>query len=153
MLGILQDLLSRSLTLGVVQEADLSNLLAPDGPAAAAGEPSLLGSVIRMLGALGIVLALLIFTLWLLKRMSGRVAPRVGSGAGAVEILHQRSLGGRRHLTVVRWEGRRLLLGVTSDRITALAEDIEVPASAAEPAFSSHLTEEIRAPTRMGGRL
>lgn len=123
MLGILRDLVTRTLTLGAVQESDLPTLLLPEPGNPVASEPSLLASIVRMLGALGLVLALLILTLWLLRRLSQQSANRRAvTGAGGIDILQQRSLGGRRHLAVVRWEGRRLLLGMTADSITALAE-------------------------------
>jgi flagellar biogenesis protein FliO len=56
-------------------------------------------------------------------------------------VLHQRPLGGRRTLTVVKWEGRRLLLGVTGDSISLLASEPEGLIPGDEEAFEGELSE------------
>jgi len=119
----------------------LDSLFGPEAAAAAGtNDPSLMFSVLRMLGALGLVLALLIATLWVFKRLGGRWS-QVAGGArgGGVEVLHQRPLGGRRMLTVIRWEGRKILLGVTSDSITTLASELEGSSESDHEAFESTL--------------
>lgn len=143
MFGDLGTELTRWLTPRVLQESDLSDLLAPNDPEIGVHSLDLAGSVVRMLGALGLVLALLIVTLWLLRRFGGRWVGVPTQGGDGLEVLLQRPLGGRRELTVVRWEGRRLLLGVTPESITTLASEAEPGGH--EDAFEAAIDEALAA--------
>lgn len=113
----------------------LDSLFGSSEAVASSSDVSMLASSLRMLAALGAVLALLILTLWALRRMTGKWAPALaGSKGSSIEVISQKSLGGRRTLTVVRWEGRKILLGVAGDSISALAiEDDDTPVGAAKP--------------------
>lgn len=125
--------------LAAASSDGLDQLFGTETTPLAGADPSIIGSTLKMLGALGVVLALLLLTLLVLKRLSGKwTPPLTGSKGGGIEVLQQRSLGGRRTLTVVRWEGRRLLLGVTGDAITALASEPEA-ATPEEQAFQDEL--------------
>ncbi len=117
--------LTRQLTPRAVKEGDFADLLTPTEAEMGAQSLDLVGSVVRLLGALGLVLALLMVCLWLLRRFGGRWGAGAAPGGDGIDVLQQRSLGGRRHLTIIRWEGRRLLLGVTPESITTLASQSE----------------------------
>ena len=79
---------------------------------------SMVGSVVRLFGALGVVFALFMGFIWLWKRWQ-----RLG-GQGTVhrklEILESRSLGNRQSLCVIGYEGRRLLLALSPSGVTLL---------------------------------
>lgn len=74
-------------------------------------------SLLRMLGALAVVIGLLAGTLWLLKRGAGG---RRGSRGFAVEAALP--LGERRSLAIVTVEGRRLLLGLAPNHVSLVTE-------------------------------
>ena len=83
------------------------------------------GGYIQALGAVFLLLAFLWFMLWLLRRY-GRFnfLPRPGSLPRDALIMEaQMPLGPRKGLTVVRFMGKRLLLGVTEQHITLLASE------------------------------
>lgn len=67
--------------------------------------------------------------LWLLRRYGKfNFLPRPGSlPRDALVMEAQMPLGPRKGLTVVRFMGRRLLLGVTEQTITLLASEDSVP--------------------------
>lgn len=74
-------------------------------------------SLLRMLGACAVVIALLAATLWLLKRGAGG---RRGSRGFTVEAALP--LGERRSLAIVTVEGRRLLLGLAPNHVSLVTE-------------------------------
>jgi len=74
-------------------------------------------SLLRMLGACAVVIALLALTLWLLKRGAGG---RRGARGFAVEAALP--LGERRSLAIVTVEGRRLLLGLAPNHVALVTE-------------------------------
>ena len=74
-------------------------------------------SLLRMLGACAVVIALLGATLWLLKRGAGG---RRGARGFAVEAALP--LGERRSLAIVTVEGRRLLLGLAPNHVALVTE-------------------------------
>jgi flagellar biosynthetic protein FliO len=74
-------------------------------------------SLLRMLGAFAVVIALLGATLWLLKRGAGG---RRGARGFTVEAALP--LGERRSLAIVTVEGRRLLLGLAPNHVSLVTE-------------------------------
>jgi flagellar protein FliO/FliZ len=76
------------------------------------------GSVFQMLFGLAVVIALLIASLWLLKRLS---APR-GEAAGLLRVVAGTAVGPRERVVVLEVGGTWLVLGVASGRVNALAE-------------------------------
>jgi flagellar protein FliO/FliZ len=76
---------------------------------------------------LGIVLALLYGTLWLLRRLGPAGLARHGR---SLRVIESASLGQGRSLVVVEAGERRLLLGVTAQQISLVSE---LPAEAAPP--------------------
>lgn len=87
------------------------------------------GGYIQALGAVFLLLAFLWFMLWLLRRYGKfNFLPRPGSlPRDALVMEAQMPLGPRKGLTVVRFMGKRLLLGVTEQNITLLASEDTVP--------------------------
>lgn len=82
-------------------------------------------SITAVLVVLGLVAALA----WLARR--GALGPIAARGRGVI-VESAVSLGERRSLVVVAVEGRRLLLGVTPQQITLVAE-LAMPPTAAVP--------------------
>ena len=87
-----------------------------------------------------VVLALIPLVLWTLKKVQ-TIAPR---GARALELAGQLPLGARERVVLVRVNGRVLVLGVTPQQITFLAEAdaADLPpadATVAKPSFGKFL--------------
>jgi len=76
------------------------------------------GSLFQLVFGLGVVIALLVATLWLLKRLS---APR-GEAAGMMRVISGIAVGARERVVVVEVGGNWLVLGVAPGQVTALAE-------------------------------
>ena len=87
--------------------------------------PSLIGAVLRMFGALALVLAVIALAAWLGRRYLP-AARGATSGPNAIQVLSVRSLGARRSLMIVRVRGHCLLLGCTPSAITRVA-DLDAP--------------------------
>jgi flagellar protein FliO/FliZ len=77
-------------------------------------------SVLRSLFAVFVVLALVALCAWLVRR--GALGSLGRRGPSAVRVEAAVPLGERRSLLVVAVEGRRLLLGVTLQQVTLVAE-------------------------------
>lgn len=73
---------------------------------------------IRYVGALLLVGGLLALAIWMLKRL--RLTTR-GRDDKTLEIISHASLGTREKLVVVRFAGKKVLLGVTPGTISRLA--------------------------------
>lgn len=99
---------------------------APDGP-----------SLLPVLAALVVVLALIPLAVWLLKRLGGG-APAPGTG---LRVVTQLQLGMRERIVVVEAGDRWLLLGVTAGSITRIGTmpKGELPGSPGSPAFAALL--------------
>jgi flagellar protein FliO/FliZ len=76
------------------------------------------GSIVQLILALAVVLALLFASLWLLKRIS---APR-GDAAGLMRVVAGTAVGARERVVVVEVGTTWLVLGVAPGRVSALAE-------------------------------
>nr|WP_277818116.1 flagellar biosynthetic protein FliO [Pseudomonas putida] len=109
-------------------------------PAAAPG--SLGGQLAQMVLGLLLVVGLIFFLAWLLRRMQG-AAPK---GGQVIEVIGSRAIGPRDRLLLVQVGKEQLLIGHTPGSIEALhvlAEPVQVPASArqATPEFAQRLME------------
>ncbi len=109
-------------------------------PAAAPG--SLGGQLAQMVLGLLLVVSLIFFLAWLLRRMQG-AAPK---GGQVIEVIGSRAIGPRDRLLLVQVGKEQILLGHSPGSIKALhvlAEPVEVPASArpATPEFAQRLLE------------
>jgi flagellar biogenesis protein FliO len=98
--------------------------------------PDMGASVLRVAGALGIVIALFLGGVWLFKNWQ-RLALRRGA-APKLAVLEVKSLGQRQALYVVGYEQQRMLLASSPTGITLVSHLPEASAAApvAEPASS-----------------
>ena len=132
--------------------ADLAALFAsevviaavPAAPAAAqTPAPGSMGEQLaQMVFGLLVVVGLIFFLAWLLRRMQG-AAPK---GGQVIEIVGSRAIGPRDRLLLVQVGKEQILIGHSPGSIEALhvlAEPVEVPASArqATPEFAQRLME------------
>ncbi|HEY1227967.1 MAG TPA: flagellar biosynthetic protein FliO [Ramlibacter sp.] len=67
-----------------------------------------------------LVLALIPLVLWTLKRLQNFQPP--GRGPRVIELAGQLALGARERVVLVRVQDRLLVLGVTPQQVTLLAE-------------------------------
>lgn len=83
------------------------------------------GGYIQALGVMCVLLALLWFAVWAIRRYGKfNFLPRPGSlPRDSLVMEAQMPLGPRKGLMVVRFMGRRLLLGVTDQHISLLTEE------------------------------
>ena len=96
-------------------------------PAAAPG--SLGGQLAQMVFGLLLVVGLIFFLAWLLRRMQGAAV----KGGQVIEIVGSRAIGPRDRLLLVQVGKAQILIGHTPGSIEALhvlAEPVEVPESA-----------------------
>ena len=100
-------------------------LLAADLSAQAVAPPSVSGGLAQMLLGLGGVLALLVGSLWLLKKLT---APR-GAAAGLLRVVAATAVGGRERVVIVEVGSTWLVLGVAPGHVSALAEIPRQPVS------------------------
>jgi flagellar protein FliO/FliZ len=78
-----------------------------------------MGSTMYSLLMLALVLAAIPASLWVMKRLQNI---RPASAPRLMEITSQVALGPRERVVVLRIPGRELVLGVTAQQITLLAE-------------------------------
>jgi flagellar protein FliO/FliZ len=99
---------------------------APQAPAL----PGPTGGLLRVLLSLALVLAAVVASAWLMRRLRG-----LGAGdSRAIEVLAQASLGARERAVLVRVGGHELLLGVASGSVRTLlvlGDSIAIAADAA----------------------
>jgi len=82
-------------------------------------EPSLLGSSLKMVAALAVVIGILLL-LYAASRKGFKVLPQRKDGL--IQVLETRPLGGRKFLCVVKVRGEEMLLGMSNDRIEYLSK-------------------------------
>lgn len=87
-------------------------------------------SAFQLVFGLAVVIALMVASLWLLKRLS---APR-STAAGLMRVIAGTAVGARERVVVLEVGGTWLVLGVAPGRVTALAEMPRGEAPAAAPA-------------------
>jgi flagellar protein FliO/FliZ len=92
--------------------------------------PSLGGSVLQMILSLAGVLALLLGSLWVLKRLT----MQRGGASGLMRVIAATAVGGRERVVIVEVGDTWLVLGVAPGQITALAE---IPRQQMHPAPTS----------------
>jgi flagellar protein FliO/FliZ len=94
------------------------SLLCADASAQAAPAPSIGAGLLQMgLGLIG-VLALLVGSLWLLKKLTAQR----GGAAGLMRVVAATAVGGRERVVIVEVGSTWLVLGVAPGRVSALAE-------------------------------
>lgn len=89
--------------------------------------------LLRSIGSLALVLALIFALAWIFRRY---VKPQAWKwGAGGIRVQQQLPLGPRKKILVVECEGRRFLVGVGGDQITAIGD---LPTQAPEAESSTY---------------
>lgn len=89
-----------------------------------------------------LVLALIPLVLWTLKRLQNFQPP--GGGPRALEVAAQLALGARERVVLVRVPGKLLVLGVTAQQVSLLAE-ADPAALPAAPAATGGATPDFGA--------
>ncbi len=114
------------------------------GPADMA--PGIGTSVVKMLIGLSLVLALMVFLYWLMRRfLPGGAA----LGGGRIRILGRLALGARKSVTLIEVAGQVLVLGVGNDSISLL-DKVDDPERVAE--LTAGAGAFARALKRAGGK-
>ncbi len=90
---------------------------------------SYIGSLFKMLLALGVVLAMMVGTVYLLKRALGRTKSGVDDG-DVIKILAVRSLGPRSSIMIIETLGKVSVVGIAGGQMNLLT-NIEDPAALA----------------------
>jgi len=75
---------------------------------------SYFGALMKMLLALGVVLALMIMSVYVLRRLLGHPASLSGEGE-AIKVLAVRSLGPKSNILIIDTLGKVVVLGVTGN--------------------------------------
>ncbi|QCI15543.1 flagellar biosynthetic protein FliO [Pseudomonas putida] len=128
--------------LGTLLASEIAIAAATPTPVVPAAPGSLGGQLAQMVFGLLLVVGLIFFLAWLLRRMQG-AAPK---GGQVIEIVGSRAIGPRDRLLLVQVGKEQILIGHSPGNIEALhvmAEPVEVPASArqAAPEFAQRLLE------------
>ena len=128
------------LLLGLGAAGEAAPLAATNAPPVAPGVPEVTFSLLRICGALLLVLALFLGGVWLFRNWQ-RVAGHRGRPA-KLQVLEMRSLGSRQAVFVLGYEQQRLLIASCPTGITLLdrlppadlsqTETVAAPASFAE---------------------
>ncbi len=110
-----------------------------NNPVPIASAPDMLGPVLRMAGALILVIALFLAGVWLFKNWQ-RLAVRRGA-LPKLSVLEVKSLGQRQAIYVVGYEQQRMLLASSPGGVTLLshlpeAGEEEKPAPATRLSFA-----------------
>lgn len=105
----------------------------------AASPPELGSGIGQLLLGLIVVLALIVSSLWVLKRLS---APR-GQSANLLKVIAGTAVGARERVVILEIGGTWLVLGVAPGRVTPLAEIPRGELPPAEPGqdFASRLRQ------------
>ena len=123
------------------------SVLAAEPATTAAAAPAvgggMAGQLAQLVLGLLLVLGLIFFLAWLLRRV--QQAGPAGKGQ-VIDIVGSRALGPRDRLVLVQVGGEQILLGLSPGTITALhvlKEPVQVPSSAeqATPEFAQRLME------------
>lgn len=114
--------------------------------------PDLSSSLVQLFGGLAVVIALLLGSLWLIKRLSG---PR-GTASG-LKVLGAAPVGTRERVVLVELADKVLVLGVTQNSVNTLhtldAEEFRkhggTPPQSSQPGFQGWLAQAME--RRRGG--
>ncbi len=82
-------------------------------------EPSLLGSALKMVAALAVIIGILLLFYAATKKGYAFLPQKKG---GLIKVIETRPLGGRKFLCIVRVRNEELLLGLSNDRIECLSK-------------------------------
>lgn len=93
-------------------------LSAAEANAQISAPPSASGGLVQLFLGLTVVLALLVGSLWLLKKLT----MQRGAAAGLLRVVAATPVGGRERVVIVEVGTTWLVLGVAPGRVSALAE-------------------------------
>jgi flagellar protein FliO/FliZ len=80
--------------------------------------PDMITAGLKMIASLGVVLALILFLLYGLRKMTGQ---RMGTvGGKRIQVLESHYLGVKKSISLVHVPGKVLVLGISADRINLL---------------------------------
>ena len=80
--------------------------------------PDMITAGLKMIAALGVVLALILFLLYGLRKMSSQ---RMGAvGGKRIQVLENHHMGVKKSIALVQVPGKVLVLGLSADRINLL---------------------------------
>ena len=91
----------------------------PVWAADAIAEPSLLGSALKMVAALAVIIGILLLFYAASKKGYAFLPQKKG---GLIKVIETRPLGGRKFLCIVKVRDEELLLGLSNDRIECLSK-------------------------------
>lgn len=105
--------------------------------------PDAAGSVVRVLGALALVLALFFGGVWGLKNWQRLV--RFKGPSAKLSVLESRALDNRHSLYVVGYQRQRMLIGISQTDITLLSHlpDEEAPEAESPSDFATALNQAV----------
>ncbi|MBC2742081.1 MAG: flagellar biosynthetic protein FliO [Desulfosarcina sp.] len=82
------------------------------------GAPDMITAGLKMIASLGVVLALILFLLYGIKKLTSQ---RMGGAGGKqIQVLESHYLGVKKTISLVRVPGKVLVLGISGDRINLL---------------------------------
>ncbi len=101
--------------------AQASTLTSTGGEAGLTGAPDLFSSGIRMVSALAITLGILFFVFYFLRRSFTQRGGAMGS-RGLIRVISTTYLGNKASLVLADVAGQKLVLGISPQAITLVAE-------------------------------
>ncbi len=111
------------------------------------GTPDMITAGLKMLASLGVVLAIILFLLYGVKKLANQ---RMGATGGKqIQVIESHYMGVKKTISLVRVPGKVLVLGISGDRINlleTLEEEIvrqQVPDGASK-AFGPILSERLK---------
>ena len=130
-----------ALPLSVLAAEPVAGHAAPAAATAPMVNSGVAGQLTQLVFGLLLVLGLIFFLAWLLRRV--QQAGPAGKGQ-VIELIGSRALGPRDRLMLVQVGNEQILLGLSPGTITALhvlKEPVQVPSSSekATPEFAQHL--------------
>ena len=130
-----------ALPLSVLAAEPVAGHAAPAAATAPMVNSGVAGQLTQLVFGLLLVLGLIFFLAWLLRRV--QQAGPAGKGQ-VIELIGSRALGPRDRLMLVQVGNEQILLGLSPGTITALhvlKEPVEVPSASekATPEFAQHL--------------
>lgn len=114
--------------------------------------PDMLAAGLKMLAALGLVLALMLVLLYAIRRLAGQ---GVGiAGRKQIQLIESHYMGPKKNISLVRIPGKVLVLGISADRINLLdildAHEVQAGVQGAETAgFRAMFNDRLK---KIGGR-
>lgn len=82
------------------------------------GTPDMITAGLKMIASLGVVLAMILFLLYGIRRLTRQ---RTGAAGGKrIQVLESHYMGVKKSISLVRVPGKVLVLGISGDRINLL---------------------------------